>query len=136
VEEVVEAGLFEAGVLLVDFGKNDGVGWNVLGELSLVLLPVIVYLRSKSSCELGGRGEGEDVGVVGKSEHLLVSGSLVVGGRADSHDLASLDVGELQLEGKSVPVVTSAVGELEFVSVFIEIVNAQDLGDNIEVFAG
>jgi len=73
---------------------------------------------------------------VGKSKHLLVGGSLVVGGRADSNDLASLYVGELELEGESVPVVTSAVGELELVSVFIKIVNAEDLSDDIEVFAG
>lgn len=73
---------------------------------------------------------------MGKSKHLLVGGSLVVGGRADSNDLASLNVGELELEGESVPVVTSAVGELELVSVFIEIVDAEDLSDDIEVFAG
>jgi len=71
---------------------------------------------------------------VGKSEHLFVGRSLIVGSRADSDDLACLNVGELQFESKGEPVVTSGVGELEFVGVFIEIVNAQDLGNNIEVF--
>ena len=49
--------------------------------------------------------------------------------------MTSLNVGELELEGKSVPVVTSAVCELKFVGVFIEIVNAQNLSNNIEVLA-
>lgn len=73
---------------------------------------------------------------MGKGENLFVGGSLIVGGRADSNDLTGLNVGELELEGESIPVVTSAVGELEFVGVFIEIVNAQDLGNNVDVFAG
>ena len=42
VEKIVEASLFETGVLLVDFGEDNSVGRNILGELSLVLLPVIV----------------------------------------------------------------------------------------------
>ena len=50
--------------------------------------------------------------------------------------MTSLNVGELQLEGKSEPVVTSAVSKLEFVGVLIKIMNAQDLSNNIEIFAG
>lgn len=49
--------------------------------------------------------------------------------------MTSLNVGELQLEGKSVPVVTSAISELEFVGVLVKIVDAQDLSNNIEVLA-
>lgn len=135
-EKIVEAGVLESSVLLVDFRENDSVGWNVLGKFSLFLLPVIIYLSSESSCELGGGDKGKDVRIVGKSEDLFVGGSLIVGSRADSDNLASLHVGELQLESEGEPVVTSGVSELEFVGVFIEIVNAQDLGNNIEVFAG
>ena len=50
--------------------------------------------------------------------------------------MTSLNVGELQLECKSVPVVTSAVSKLKFVSVFIKIMDAQDLGNHVEIFAG
>ncbi len=49
--------------------------------------------------------------------------------------MANLDVGEFELEGKSVPVVTGAVGNFEFVGVFVEIVNAENLGNNVEVLA-
>lgn len=49
--------------------------------------------------------------------------------------MTSLNVGELQLESKSVPVVTSAISELEFVGVLVKIVDAQDLSNNIKVLA-
>lgn len=123
-------------MFLVDGREDYGVGWHILGKFSEVLLPVISNLSSKSLGELGGGDERKDVRVVGESEDLFVGGSFVVGRRADSNDLAGLDVWELQLEGESVPVVSSAVGELEFLSVFVEIVNEQDLGNNVEVLAG
>lgn len=49
--------------------------------------------------------------------------------------MTSLNVGELQLESKSVPVVTSAISELEFVGVLVKIVDAQYLSNNIKVLA-
>ncbi len=57
VEQIVEGGVLESSVLLVDFRENNSVGWNVLGKLSLFLLPVIIHLSSESSCELGGGDE-------------------------------------------------------------------------------
>ena len=41
VEEIVKACEFKTSVLLVNFRKNNGVGWDGLSEFSLVLLPVI-----------------------------------------------------------------------------------------------
>lgn len=123
-------------MFLVDGREDYGVGWHILGKFSEVLLPVISNLSSKSLGELGGGDERKDVRVVGESEDLFVGGSFVVGCRADSNDLAGLDVGELQFEGESVPVVSSAVSELELLGVFVEIVNAQDLGNNVEVLTG
>lgn len=73
VEEIVKAGVFKTGVFLVDFGKDDGVGRNVLGEFSLVLLPVIVDFGGQLLSKAGGRHEGKDVGVVLENEDLLVS---------------------------------------------------------------
>jgi hypothetical protein len=49
--------------------------------------------------------------------------------------LTSLNVGELQFEGKGIPVVAGAISELKFVGVLVKIVDAQDLSNNIEVFA-
>jgi hypothetical protein len=44
-----------------------------------------------------------------------------------------LNIWEFKLESESVPVVTSRVSKLKLVSVFIEIVDAKNLGNDIEV---
>lgn len=40
---------------------------------------------------------------------------------------------ELELEGKSVENLSRGILELEFVGVFVELVNLENLGDNVEV---
>lgn len=40
---------------------------------------------------------------------------------------------ELELEGKSVEHLARGILELEFVGVFVELVNLENLGDNVEV---
>ena len=64
---------------------------------------------------------------------MFVGCSFIVCGRADFNDLTNLNIWEFKLESESVPVVTSRVSKLKLVSVFIEIVDAKNLGNDIEV---
>lgn len=129
-EQVLEGVHGETGVLLVDLGEDGGVD---TGDGSLVEL-LIASLAADLLGELGAGGDGEDVGVVGEEEDLLLGGGLVVGGGSDSHDVASVDVGELELEGEDVPGLgAGAVSESELVGVLVELEDLADLGDNVEV---
>ena len=134
-EQVVEGGEGEVGVLLVDLRHGDGVSGDGLGEGSLLGTPVVGDLLDGGS-ESGGGDESHDVGVVGKGEDVLLVGGLVPGGGSDSNSLASSQVGELELEGKSVPRLTSGVSKLELVGVFVHLVHLGNLSNNIEVVGG
>ena len=70
---------------------------------------------------------------MGEGKDLLASGSLVPGGGSDADGLTSLQVRELELEGKSVPGGAGGVTELELVGVSVHLVDAADLGDAVEV---
>lgn len=130
-EEIVKGGVGKVSVLLLDLGDGDSVGRNILSEGSLLSGPVIGDLGNGGS-EAGGTNEGHNVGVMGKGKNGFL-GSLVPGGRSDSDGLSSSQVGELKLEGKSVPGFTGGVLKLELVGVFVKFVNVNDLGNNIEV---
>lgn len=130
VEEVEERVDGETSVLLVNLGEDGGVN-TVDGSLVELL---IASLGLDLLGELGVGGDGEDVGVVGEEEHLLLGGGLVVGRGSDPHDVASVDVGELQLEGEDVPGLgAGSVSESELVGVLVELEDLVDLGNDVEV---
>merc|ERR1719329_1825426 len=130
-EQIVESGKRQGLVLLVNLGEDDGVGGAGL-EAGLLIGAVVVNLGGKVVGELGGVDEGHDVGVVLEDEDLL-GGGLVVGAGADLDNAALGDVGELDLESKSVEGGTGAVLKLELVGVVIELEDVEDLGDDVEV---
>lgn len=69
-------------------------------------------------------------------QHVSLGGGLVVGGRANANDLAGTKGGELELEGKHEPVLTGGVGNLELVGEFVQLVDEEDLGNDVEIFGG
>lgn len=132
VEEVVEGGDGHVGVLLVNARDVDSLHGDGSLEGTEVGLAVFGDLADVGG-KAGSSDEGHDVGVVREGQDVLVGGSLVVGGGADSHGLSSAEVGELELEGKGVPGITGSISEAEFVGVLVHLVDAHDLGDDIEV---
>jgi len=133
VEQVVKGGVLESSPLLVDVGQDDGVGGHSLLKLSGVGLLVVVHLSSEVLSELGGAYEGHDVGVVLEVNNLLAGRGLIDEGTADVDHLTGTQVGELELKGQNVPVVTGSVSDLKFVGELVHLEDVDDLGDNIEV---
>lgn len=78
VEQVLEGGAAQGGVLLVDLSEHHGVVAHVLLKSGLLNGVVVADLSSQLLGELRGRDEGHDVGVVREDEHLLVGGSLII----------------------------------------------------------
>jgi len=83
--------------------------------------------------QLGGADESQDVGVVLQVKNLLLGGSLVEGGRSDSHNVVNLQVWELESESKGEPGGSALVSQFQFVGVLVHLVDGDDLGNNIEV---
>jgi len=122
VEKVVEGGLRKGSVLLLDFGDNNGVGGDGLGELCGIRFPVIGNRLREGGSKLGGMVEVKNIGVVGEGKNVLVRAGLVTGGGADVHNLACTEVRELELKSKNVPGI-GTVRNLKFVGVFVHFVD-------------
>lgn len=133
----MEAGHWEAGMLGGNLGEDDwGHGnWSLEG---FVLVALIVRdLGADLGSPLGGGDESHDVGVVLEDQNFLVgSAGGIVGGGSDLDDGSSFEMWELDFEGKDVDGGTGKISELELVGVVIKLENLNDLGNNIEIFAG
>lgn len=69
-------------------------------------------------------------------QHVSLGGGLVVSGRANTDDLAGTKRGELELEGKYEPVLTGGISNLELVGEFVQLVNEENFGNDVEIFGG
>ena len=102
VEEIVERSGWEILMLLLDVGEDDWGHADFALEGSFLGVLLIRDLLAESGGKLGRANESHDVGVVLKDEHLLVEGSLIIGGGSNLDNGALSQVWELELKGKSV----------------------------------
>ena len=134
-EEVVDSSQRKRLVLLVNLGQHNWGGRVLRVEDGLLVGLVIGNLLGQVAGKLAGVDEGHDVGVVLEHKNLLLAG-LIEGAGSDFDNRALLDVGELDLESKSVEGGAGGVLELELVGVLVELEDSEHLGDDVEVTAG
>lgn len=134
-EEFIQSGVLETGVLGSDFRDGNGVSGGGLGELSGVLLLILSDL-GETLGDLAGANEGGDVRVVAEGEHVLAGGGLIPSGGSHAHGLADGEVGELELESNSVPGGVGRVSQSQLVGEFVELVNVSDSSVDVEVASG
>ena len=120
-------------MLLIDLGDHDWGHGALALESSLLGGLIISNLRADGSGELGRANESHDVGVVLEDEDLLVGGGFIIDGRSNLDNGSSLQVWELDLEGKGVESLTREISKLKLVGVVIELENLENLGNDIEV---
>jgi hypothetical protein len=131
VEEVIHGGSWKVLMLLVDFGEDNWGHGHTLVKGGLLSLGLVVNLGEGSS-ELGGRDVGHNVGVVLENKNVLVGG-LIVGGRSDSNNGSLSEVWEFKLEDWGEENITGGISELNFVGVFVELEDLEDLSVDIEI---
>lgn len=127
----MEGSVGEVLMLLVDLGEHDW-GHADLGLEGSLLGVLLIRNLGDSGGGLGGVDESHDVRVVLEDEDLL-GGGFIISGRSDSDNRSLSNMWELELESKGVESLTGGISELELVSVFIELEDLEDLGDNVEV---
>lgn len=133
VEQIVEGGVAEVLVLLVDLGQHDW-GHGDLGLEGSLLGVLLVGDLGQASSQFGGVDEGHDVRVVLEEEHVLLVG-LIDSHRSDSNNGSLSQVWELELESEGVEGLSGVVSELELVGVLVELEDLQDLHNHVEVVA-